>query len=97
MTTPTTKQKIYVASNYTFTDYHCVELPSNIQFSDIKDWYVKWGNFYYTLDGKDYVEVPNKGPGNWEGTLDMKRPASTVIYDATPTGEIGNTELAEHW
>jgi len=60
-------------------NYHCgttkeVEIPFNIK--DIKDYYVKWGEFNYTLNGTDWASFSVEG----DPEVDWKRPNYVTVY-----------------
>jgi hypothetical protein len=65
--------------------YYCspsneIEIPGVESWSDIKEWYVKWDTFHYTLDGKEWLEVEMYS--DLMECIDTKRPASATVYDA---------------
>jgi hypothetical protein len=71
--------------------YHCcpcneVEIPGIESWSDIKQWYVKWDTFYYTLDGEKWLEV--EMDSDLMECIDTKRPASATVYDANYANEL---------
>ena len=50
-----------------------VELPEGKTVEDIEDWYIKWGSFYYWMDGVLYEEEI------FEPEFDMKRPSHSRL------------------
>ena len=55
-----------------------VELPEGRQWSDVENWYVKWGVLYVTFkDGEEFEH-------NMDDDIDIyttKRPCSSIVYD----------------
>lgn len=48
-------------------------------FSEIKEWFVKWDVFHYTLDGEKWMEI-ELGSDAMEA-IDWKRPISVEVRD----------------
>lgn len=68
--------KLIVEPNYYCTPSCEVELPIE-SFDEIKDWYVKWHTFHYTLNGTTWAEI-ELDDFTFE-CMDTKRPANTTI------------------
>lgn len=82
---------IIIDTLYTAGTQDHVELPEGVDFADIKDWYVKWHTFHYTLDGESWHEIEM----NAECEIDMKRPSNTIIYAVEDDGYNSGEILAE--
>ena len=56
-----------------------IEIEGIKDFSEVKEWFVKWDTFHYTLDEENWKEIEL----NSESTdcIDWKRPLSVKIFD----------------
>jgi hypothetical protein len=66
------------------TRYYCgpsdeIELEGVSDWSEVKNWYVKWHTFCYTLDGENYLEIEMNS--DFLECIDSKRPYSVSILD----------------
>lgn len=69
------------------TVLHCstsseIETPNVSDWSEIKDWFVKWDSFHYTLDGETW-EKPIELYSEAQECIDWKRPINVRIRKAT--------------
>ena len=66
-----------------------IEIEGIEDFSEVKEWFVKWDTFHYTLDGENWKEIEL----NSESTdcIDWKRPLSVKIFDEK-NEELASTE-----
>ena len=48
-------------------------------FSEIKEWFVKWDVFHYTLDGEKWMEIELDSDAT--EAIDWKRPISVEVRD----------------
>jgi hypothetical protein len=71
--------KITVSTRYTCCPSDEIELEGVSDWSEIKEWYVKWHTFYYTLDGDDWLKV--EMDSDFLECIDTKRPYSVSILD----------------
>ena len=70
--------KITVDASYSVGSSTDVDIPVD-SWDQVKDCYVKWDVFYYTLDNVEWKEVPL---GDLSlGNIDYKRPSSLSIYN----------------
>ena len=69
--------KITIDTSYTQTNSADIELPIE-NWSEVKDYYIKWDTLYYTLDDEKWEELDLNSV---ENTPDCKRPDNTVVYD----------------
>ena len=68
-----------------------VDLP--VDWTDIKDWYIKWDTFHYTT-GEEWAEVELNS--DFSDAIDTKRPKSVTVYAVLEDDEIDwGTELGE--
>lgn len=68
-----------------------IDLP--VEWSEVKDWYVKWDTFHYTTGG-DWCEIELNS--EFLGAIDTKRPKTVTVYATDEDGEPDwDTELAE--
>ena len=52
-----------------------IEIPDVKTFDQVKDWYVKWQIFHYTLDGENWHEI------ELNCDADVERPCYVRITD----------------
>lgn len=70
--------KITVDASYSVGSSTDVDIPVD-SWDQVKDCYVKWDVFHYTLDNVEWKEVPL---GDLSlGNIDYKRPSSLSIYN----------------
>lgn len=74
-----------------------VDIPEVTSWDQIKEWYVKWGVFYYSLDGKNFHSVDVSG----QNEISTKRPIQVQIanpQDGTIYCEVdGNSSEDVNW
>ncbi len=86
--------KLLVLAGYNATEEHVVELPEGRQFSDIKEWYMRYGRFFCTFsDGLDWVQT-EANEAETEVT-DYKRPSYVTLYATDGETHDYDTVLAE--
>ena len=56
-----------------------VNLEDISDWSQVKQWYIKWGCLHYTLDGENWKEYDLSE--DFMDSIDSKRPISTTIRD----------------
>lgn len=65
-----------------------IEIPNVSDWSEIKDWYIKWDSFNYTVDGETWESIDLESEPN--ECIDWKRPIHTRIRETSETlGEAG--------
>lgn len=70
--------KITVDASYSVGSSTDVDIPVD-SWDQVKDCYVKWDVFHYTLDNVEWKEVPL---GDLSlGDIDYKRPSSLSVYN----------------
>lgn len=69
--------QITIELTYLGSDLRNVDIPEITSWDQIKEWYVKWGVFYYSLDGENFHSV-NVSHGD---EFDTKRPCMVRITD----------------
>jgi hypothetical protein len=62
-----------------------VEIPEISDWSEIKDCYVKWDIFHYTIDGEKWYEIALESEAT--ECIDWKRPMETVIREVSENPE----------
>ena len=72
-------QTINVSMTLYASSCSTVELPAGHVAENIRDWYVKWDIFHYTLDGQVWYEIELHSAGL--DTVDWKRPSYTELLD----------------
>lgn len=77
--------RVIIDCSYLACTQDKIEIPGVETFDQVKDWFVKWQTFHYTLDGKEWREIEF----NDDADPDMKRPCNVRVTD-----EAGE-ELAE--
>lgn len=82
--------KITIECCYTAYADDTVDLKGVKDFGQVKEWFVKWGIFHYTLDGEKWHEI-NLSSHN-EPDIDMKRPGGVRVF----LGETHDNEIAEY-
>lgn len=80
-----TVENIYYCAPYTE-----IEIPDIQSFDEVKDWYIKWDTFFYTLDGTNYKEIELNS--NVMEDVDLKRPIRTIIFDEDYSTEIARKD-----
>ncbi len=55
-----------------------IEIPVK-SWDEIKDWYVKWDTFHYTVDGETWAEIDLDGDEGTEIGM-WHRPKAVMIY-----------------
>lgn len=55
-----------------------IELEDVSSFSEIKEWFIRYGTFYYTLDGETWKEV--KMGSDTSDVIDWKRPMDSAVF-----------------
>ena len=63
-----------------------IEIEGIKDFSEVKEWFVKWDTFHYTLDEENWKEIEMNSESD---CTDWKRPLSVEIFDEK------NEKLAE--
>lgn len=61
-----------------------IDLPIE-DWSEVKDWYVKWDTLFYTLDGEIWLEHGLNSGGH--DCIDWKRPESVEITNLSDGGD----------
>ena len=56
-----------------------IEIEGIKDFSEVKEWFVKWDTFHYTLDGENWKEIELNSESI--DCIDWKRPLSVEIFD----------------
>jgi hypothetical protein len=70
--------KITIDASYLVGSSTDVDIPVD-SWDQVKDCYVKWDVFHYTLDNVEWKEVPL---GDLSlGNIDFKRPSSLSVYN----------------
>lgn len=67
---------IVINASYYCSATACIELPIK-DWSEIKQWYIKWDTLHYTLDGDNWLEEDLNSDA-MDG-IDWKRPDKTTI------------------
>jgi hypothetical protein len=63
-----------------------VDLPVE-DWTDIKEWYIKWNIFYYMLEGDNEYREYDLGDIDLD-SLDMKRPSDVTVHQLHDNGII---------
>lgn len=75
--------KLHAVCTYAVTRQYEVTLPEGVTFDQIKDFYVKWYEFRYTLDGTTWdVAMLHQLETDGNVAPDYKRPQSVDICDS---------------
>ena len=56
-----------------------ISIPGIRSWNKIKDWYVKWDTFHYTLDGDNWLEIPLNNDG--EDDAYWKVPQKVTVFN----------------
>ena len=75
--------QVTVRAQYSAGTENIVDLPVD-NWEEVKEWFIKWGVFHYTLDGKEWTQVD---ADNGDLEVDTKRPDCVEII-STFDGEI---------
>ena len=88
--------KIAIDATYYAGTVGVIDLPDGVVWADIKEWYVKWDCFHFTLGNNEWQEVSIDSGGSSE-VVDWKRPKSVTVYAVNEEDEEvdWNTQLAE--
>ena len=69
---------INVTTSYSYNPTQAIELPIK-DWSEVKDWFVKWHAFRYTLDGENWEEI--EMDCNPIMDIDTQKPSCVTIKD----------------
>lgn len=88
--------QVRIESTYAASTNDFVELPNDIQWSDIEWWYVKWGTLFFKAKQETEArEIPMDSDITTD-TIDFKRPMDTWVYEVDEQGEpISDEPIAE--
>lgn len=76
--------KIFPAVTYTVTHQYQVDLPEHHPFEKLLDFYIKWNEFHYTVDGMQWYVIEMVENDRWEPNF--KRARETQIFAADSEG-----------
>ncbi len=76
--------QVTIQCDYSISSSTTITLPDNATWADVRDWYVKWGTFHYTLK-EDPEDAPMRSIELDDvsmDSMDMKRPSGVAVFDS---------------
>lgn len=61
--------------------YSEIEIPGVSSWSEIKDWFVKWGTLYYMTENDEDWKSVDLNQNNLLDSIDAKNPDTVFIFD----------------
>lgn len=83
--------KLGVYAEYRGWEVGKVDLPEGHDYAAMRDWYVKWGVLFYTLDNVTWHEC-SIAPDT-DTDFDYKRPTMSSLHPLDDNGEV-NLDVA---
>jgi hypothetical protein len=81
--------KVNIVCGYSAGTSSLADLPIE-KWEDIKNWYVRWDTFHYTLDGEKWETLDLNS--DVSDCVDWKRPISVEITDEDYTKTLAESE-----